>query len=293
MKKDLFLIVGPSGSGKTMLAKIAAKELGLRKGVIFTDRPRLYEKEKGPQFITPAEFDLLGESVTYTDTSGFRYAAPVDEINAADLFVVDAAGIEAFKNALGDTRRVNVIAVTASAGKCRERLAKRQYTGTDAERIMLRDRVEYDGLLADCDKIILNDYGVMSAAGRIEAHILRTMHAEDCNVARQAYEAYSTEWLMTHGITVPEIMRIISGWVSETYGEDLSEEVFAFFWAALERKSFYGESVPSFEEFLSGYYSDPDIRDQLFERMEKKYGMEPFGAYKRGGSERETDLACA
>jgi guanylate kinase len=105
VNKPLYLFVGPSGSGKTTIANMLSDKYGYRQIWSYCTRPPRYENEPGHIFITDSEFDGLGELAAYTEYNGYKYGTTVDQLNNADIYVVDVPGVESLLKTLKDDNR--------------------------------------------------------------------------------------------------------------------------------------------------------------------------------------------
>lgn len=94
MNNALFLFVGKSASGKTTIANILETEYGMSQLQSYTTRPKRHENETGHTFITDDEFDKLINIIAYTEYNGYRYCATKEQIDAADIYVIDVPGVK-------------------------------------------------------------------------------------------------------------------------------------------------------------------------------------------------------
>lgn len=105
MDKPLYLFVGPSGSGKTTIANMLSDKYGYKQIWSYCTRSQRYNNEPGHIFVTDSEFDDLGELAAYTEYNGHRYGTTVEQINNADVYVVDVPGVESLLRTLKDNDR--------------------------------------------------------------------------------------------------------------------------------------------------------------------------------------------
>lgn len=101
MQENLFylgnvicLLVGKSGSGKTTLANELEKRYGFKQLKSYTTRKPRYQREAGHIFLTEKEFDSLEGIIAQTVFDGNRYAATEEQVNNADIYVIDVQGIQ-------------------------------------------------------------------------------------------------------------------------------------------------------------------------------------------------------
>lgn len=96
MNKPLLLFVGPSGSGKTTAAEYLESTQGYKSVQSYTTRLPRYENETGHIFVSNEEFDKLQNLVAYTEYNGHRYCATSEQVDEADIYVIDVPGVEVF-----------------------------------------------------------------------------------------------------------------------------------------------------------------------------------------------------
>lgn len=136
----IVLLVGPSGSGKSTIADALSNQYGWKQVASYTTRPPRYDGERGHTFISDAEFDTLeiGKVIAYTEFDGHRYCATTDQVEDADVYVVDLAGCETLKDLYHGKKKVLAVYVHCPPDERLERLIKRD--GYEAA----KRRVEYD-----------------------------------------------------------------------------------------------------------------------------------------------------
>ena len=96
MGKIITLIVAPSGAGKTTICNRLSEKYGLRQVWSYTTRPPRSENETGHIFITRDELPDRDEMCAYTFYNGEHYFATHQQVDEADLYVIDPAGIQYF-----------------------------------------------------------------------------------------------------------------------------------------------------------------------------------------------------
>lgn len=94
MNKPLFLFCGKSASGKTTVANILESVGKYSQLQSYTTRPKRTEDEVGHTFVSDEEFDALENIIAYTEYNNHRYCATSEQIDAADLYVIDVPGVE-------------------------------------------------------------------------------------------------------------------------------------------------------------------------------------------------------
>ena len=94
INKPLFLLVGKSASGKTTVAEYLEKAKGMKLVQSYSTRLPRYEGETGHIFVTDEEFDKLENIIGYTEYHGHRYCSTKEQLDEADIYVVDPPGVE-------------------------------------------------------------------------------------------------------------------------------------------------------------------------------------------------------
>lgn len=109
MDNPIFLLVGKSASGKTTIAEILESQYNLKTVQSYTTRPKRHEDETGHTFISDAEFDLLEDIVAYTEYNNYRYCATTEQIDDADIYVVDVPGVEVLLENYNSNRPIVIL----------------------------------------------------------------------------------------------------------------------------------------------------------------------------------------
>ena len=92
MNKPLFLFVGKSASGKTSVADML-KNKGYSQIYSYTTREPRYDGEIGHVFISDEEYDKLENIVASTVYNDKRYCTTLEQVQNADIYVVDVEGV--------------------------------------------------------------------------------------------------------------------------------------------------------------------------------------------------------
>lgn len=125
MNKPLFLFVARSASGKTTVANMLEKD-GYKQIASYTTRPPRYEGEKEHIFISEEEYDKLENIVASTLYSGYRYCTTLEQIQNADIYVIDPDGVETLiKNRNLINREICIIYFEASVCNRIQRMMER------------------------------------------------------------------------------------------------------------------------------------------------------------------------
>ena len=93
MNKPLFLFVGKSASGKTSVANMLESD-GYTQVSSYTTRLPRYEGEVGHTFITEEEYNRLENIVASTLYNGYHYCTTLEQIQDADIYVIDVPGVK-------------------------------------------------------------------------------------------------------------------------------------------------------------------------------------------------------
>lgn len=105
MNDPLFLFVGKSASGKSTIANLLSEKYGYKQIWSYTTRPPRYENESGHIFVSKEEFDNLVDLAAYTLYNNYEYGTTFEQINKADIYVVDVPGVESLLKNLQDDKR--------------------------------------------------------------------------------------------------------------------------------------------------------------------------------------------
>lgn len=139
MSDYIWLFVGKSGVGKSAVADYLAKNHNLKILQSYTTRPRRFDNEKGHIFISESEFKQLTDIVAYTKFDTYEYCATTEQIENSDIYIIDAKGIEAFKELYEGEKTPIIIYLTASVDNLIKRMRAR---GDSVEKVM--SRVNHD-----------------------------------------------------------------------------------------------------------------------------------------------------
>lgn len=143
--KNIYLIVGRSGSGKTELTNLLTEKLNATTIDSYTTRPKRSENEKGHIFATEKEYinaKIKNEIVAETLFAGNYYWASKDQVNNADIYIVDPKGAADVKKAYDDkiiSKKPIVIKLSVKRKEALKRMLKRGDSMTDANRRLFND----------------------------------------------------------------------------------------------------------------------------------------------------------
>lgn len=138
--KPLFLFIGKSASGKTTIANMLEERKGMKQVQSYTTRPKRFKEETGHRFIEDEKCYELKDIVASTLYNGYWYCATLDQINEADIYVIDITGAkELLHNQDKIKRDIHIIYFDASVYERIKRMQNR--CSTDAQII---SRLLYD-----------------------------------------------------------------------------------------------------------------------------------------------------
>ena len=166
MNKPIFLFVGKSASGKTTIADMLGKD-GYSQVYSYTTRPKRHENEIGHTFITDEEYDKLENIVASTLYNGYRYCTTLEQIQEADIYVIDIPGVETLmENYYKLNRKVHVLYFDADVCTRIRRMLNRDDSDTQIIGRLLNDEErDWEWWLGD----IWNDYGLKFSVKNVDA----------------------------------------------------------------------------------------------------------------------------
>lgn len=124
-KHKIVLLVGRSGSGKTAIANYLKDTYGWKAVDSYTTRPKRVPWETGHTFVSDDEFDTLTDMVAYTEFDGHRYCATAEQVDNADIYIVDLAGVKTMKGSYHGDSVLLPVYVDVSPALCMYRMRKR------------------------------------------------------------------------------------------------------------------------------------------------------------------------
>lgn len=131
----IFLIVGRSGSGKSTIVNKLCDKYGYKTVESYTTRPQRFEGEGGHIFITKEEFDMLKDKCAYTLFDGNEYCATSAQVDEANFYIIDPAGVEYFKEHYKGEKTPCVVFFKIDAGTALIRMTDR---GDELDKIVSR-----------------------------------------------------------------------------------------------------------------------------------------------------------
>lgn len=142
----IVLLVGASGSGKTTLANSLNNLFGWKSINSYTTRCKRHPDETGHIFVTDNEFDqiLLKEgAVAYTEYASSRYCATPQQVEDAQIYVIDIPGVEYFKSHYKGNKKVITVLLNLPENVRKERLLTRGDGDDGVNKRLETDRIEF------------------------------------------------------------------------------------------------------------------------------------------------------
>lgn len=139
--KNLYCIVGESGSGKTTIVNKLAEHFGLKVLCSYTTRQPRHKGDTDHTFISLEEYENLPNKVATAQFNNNFYCATAEQIEEADLYVVDKHGIEELKEKYKGNKEIVVIYINVPMEDRLERMLNR---GDGIDKAWERLRHDYD-----------------------------------------------------------------------------------------------------------------------------------------------------
>ena len=152
----IILLVGESGSGKTTIANQLA-QYGLTQVRSYTTRPPRSPDEDSHTSITDDEFKTLQHLVAYTYFNGHRYGATQEQIDNNDIYVVDPAGINYFRQSYTGNKTPVVVYLRVSESERLQRMINRGDSLEATSERIIHDREAFADVEDMADFVIDND----------------------------------------------------------------------------------------------------------------------------------------
>lgn len=166
-RKPLILLIGKSGSGKSTIAKHLADTYGLRILESYTTRPRREPNEDGHTFVTKDEYDALQNKVAETYFDKHYYCATKEQVDTADIYIVDPNGYFRLQDNYKSDRIIIPIYLKVHDIECFNRMIARGDTEEQASIRVKHDRVRFDEMLPYIECIELPNAGNVEAVCNI------------------------------------------------------------------------------------------------------------------------------
>lgn len=156
MKDVIILLVGESGSGKTTVANLLEEKYGMKELPSYTTRPKRTDNEIGHIFITDEEFNQLNNICAYTEFDGYRYCATSEQVDNSDVYVIDVAGIDYFKEHYKGNKVPLVVYITVDTETRKKRMIARGDSEEKTEHRIQNDIKEFFNVLGKSDLMVRN-----------------------------------------------------------------------------------------------------------------------------------------
>ena len=154
-QKTVVLIVGRSASGKDSVVRELTK-LGYKQLISYTTRPRRIGETDTHIFITDEDVEKYKDDIiAYTEIGSNKYFATKQQLQDADLYVIDPKGIKYLKRNIKDIKFVTIHINLPTE----ERFKRALNRGDEVEDIIKRFNAENDQF----DELVLNgeyDYSI-------------------------------------------------------------------------------------------------------------------------------------
>lgn len=152
--KYIVLIVGESGSGKSTICDELTKSYGLKQVKSYTTRPRRSANEDGHTFISNDEFSKLENICAYTYFDNHHYCATKEQVDNADLYIIDPYGVGYFMEKYNGRKIPMVVYVHVDKDIRRHRMEKRGDSISKIEQRITNDELAF----ADADEYAIYKY---------------------------------------------------------------------------------------------------------------------------------------
>lgn len=148
MGNRIYLFIGKSGSGKTTIAETLGEKYGWKIVESYTTRLPRFEGESGHKFVSEEEFDKLLDICAYTLFDGHKYGATQQQIDEADIYIVDPKGLTYFMEHYQGGKDLVAVYFRCNDSILRQRLLDRR--GATIESVQQRianDEVEFQNVI--------------------------------------------------------------------------------------------------------------------------------------------------
>lgn len=173
-----YLIMGESGCGKDTIVNALCKRYGYTRLRSYTTRPSrgTHEDKLSHIFVNDTEFNNLKDIVAYTQFDGYRYAATKEQLEKADFYIIDYAGIRNLEETYEGERELRIIYITSSDADRFLWMKKRYGNDTDATFEAMR-RIKHDRLAFDNEMCrAIADYVVENSTYRTMDEVIEEVH---------------------------------------------------------------------------------------------------------------------
>jgi guanylate kinase len=167
--KNFILIVGNSGSGKTTVVEELEKRYGLKPIQSYTTRQPRYKGETGHIFVQHKDMPPHSEMVGYTLYNYQHYWATKQQVEDNDLYVIDPAGIQYFREHYDGDKPYLVIQIWAPEEICKQRMFARGDSEDAVKARLAYDKIAFANI--DADVVVENTTTLNDCIEKIITHI--------------------------------------------------------------------------------------------------------------------------
>ena len=143
--KPVILLIGESGSGKNTVQDILEQQYGLKPLLSYTTRPKRNKEENTHTFVNDSEFNHIIDTeqiIAFTKYNDYRYCATSQQIEEADVYIIDMKGFYSLKQA-AINGKINFPFVTFYLKVPElDRVQRMRIRGDSTKAI--KERIEYD-----------------------------------------------------------------------------------------------------------------------------------------------------
>jgi guanylate kinase len=156
--KTIFLIVGETASGKDTLVNMLVEKEGYKKLISYATRPRRDGEGDTHIFIKPEEVqNYIDNMVAYTKIGDYEYFATKQQVEDADLYIIDPTGIDYLKSNIKNVKFITISIFIDTI----TRLARAEQRGDDVYSVskrMISELKQFDKYYrnVDYDYLITN-----------------------------------------------------------------------------------------------------------------------------------------
>lgn len=147
----IFCLVGKSGSGKTTIANKLFDQYGYTQIASYTTRPPRTENDTDHVFVSQEVYDNLSDKVAFTHFGDYDYCATKEQVDNANLYVIDPFGLEQLKQLYNGDKKIKSIYIHTPMEICLDRMRRR---GDNEDKIWERlrhDDSAFKGVMSKCD----------------------------------------------------------------------------------------------------------------------------------------------
>lgn len=156
----VYIVCGKSGAGKTSLCEELQKEYGLSQIESYTTRKPRYDGETGHIFVdnyAKWKFDNKDEvTIAYTNFDKNNYWATKNQLEAADLYILDPFGLEKLHTLYHGDSKIITVYIDVSAFKRYKRMRQRGDSIMHSLRRIIHDHKVFKNAIRNADYIVNN-----------------------------------------------------------------------------------------------------------------------------------------